>query len=377
MKQKNYSKGIFYLLLFICIIASGLVLKFTAKVVVPVMFAVMLSLVMLPLLRKLNKKFHIPWIVSAIFILIISTFVIVIVGNLLISSLKTIILLYPRYENRFTAIYQIFAQTFKLPFNETSSLFENLWNQLGVRNAVQGFALTFSSNFISFTKTLMMIMLLILFLVSEMHYTKEKLNAAFPVQKINGRIAHALNNIILDITRFVSIKFIISLLTGLLVGIGTQLLGLDFPIVWGFIAFVLNFIPTFGSIFSGVITILFSIIQFYPDIKIAVLTTILMLGVNMTLGNIIEPKIEGKNLGLSPFFILVSLSIWGGIWGFSGMLLAVPVTVILKIICENISFLHPVAILLGNHPKETQLELSPLDDDDESEDEAQPQELNK
>lgn len=367
MQQKNYSKGIFYLLLFICIITSGLILKMAANVVVPVLFSILLSLAMLPLLRKLYKQFHIPWLLSAILVLIVTLIIVFTVGNLLLSSLSTILSLYPRYESRFTTIYQIFAQTFKLPFNETYTLIENLWNQLGVRNAVQNIALTLSGNIISFSRTLMLIMLLILFLVSEMHYAQDKINAAITIPKIKGRVTHVFNNIILDITRFISIKFIISLATGLLVGLGTYFLGLDFPIVWGFIAFVLNFIPTFGSIFSGVTTVLFSIIQFYPDAKTIVLTLILMLGVNMVLGNIVEPRIEGTNLGLSPFFILVSLSVWGGIWGFSGMLLAVPVTVILKIICENISFLHPIAIFLGNHPNETQRELSPIDEESNAE----------
>lgn len=68
----------------------------------------------------------------------------------------------------------------------------------------------------------------------------------------------------------------------------------------------------------------------------------------MILGNILEPRIEGNHLGLSPFVILVSLSLWGWLWGFVGMILAVPMTVIIKIVCENFSILNPIAVLLGN-----------------------------
>ena len=68
----------------------------------------------------------------------------------------------------------------------------------------------------------------------------------------------------------------------------------------------------------------------------------------MVLGNIIEPRIEGKNLGISPVAILVSLSIWGYIWGFIGMILAVPMTVIVKIFCENIPYLNLISTVLGN-----------------------------
>ena len=82
-----------------------------------------------------------------------------------------------------------------------------------------------------------------------------------------------------------------------------------------------------------------------------VLVVVSVLAINFILGNIIEPRWEGSDLGLSPFIILVSLSFWGWMWGFIGMILAVPLTVILKIIFENTTVLKPVAILLGNSGK--------------------------
>ena len=367
MKKDSYLKANFYLLLFICIIASGVILKLAAKIIVPVMFAILLSLVMLPVLQKLKKSLHIPWIVSAIAILGISLSLIFTIGNMLVSSLSTIVTLYPRYENRLMAIYQIFAKAFKLPFNETNSLFENLWNQLGVRGAVQSALIAITSGTINTGKTLFTIMLLILFLVSEMNSFQDKLSYAFSTQKVKGRVSKALNNIIQEVTQFISIKFIISLATGIIIGTGTFLTGLEFPVVWGFLACILNFIPTFGSIISSLFTIVFSIIQFYPDISSIVIVTLIIAITQFTLGNILEPRITGSNLGLSPFMILVSLSIWGGIWGFSGFLLAVPTTVIVKIICENVSFLHPIAIFLGNVPGETKKQLSPVDESDTTE----------
>ena len=78
----------------------------------------------------------------------------------------------------------------------------------------------------------------------------------------------------------------------------------------------------------------------------------------MVLGNLIEPRIEGDNLGISPFVILVMLSLWGWMWGFVGLILAVPLTVIMKIICENVSLLHPIAILIGNKPQDTKKEFT-------------------
>ena len=156
--------------------------------------------------------------------------------------------------------------------------------------------------------------------------------------------------IVSQVVRYLSIKFFISLGTGILVYFGTLIIGLNFPIVWAFIAFVMNFIPTFGSIISVGVTTIFSLMQFYPEWGKIIFVFIFMLSTNFLLGNIIEPKIEGDNLDLSIFVIIVCILFWGWLWGFTGMILAVPLTVIIKIICENIEFLHPIAIFLSNDP---------------------------
>ena len=114
------------------------------------------------------------------------------------------------------------------------------------------------------------------------------------------------------------------------------------------IAFLANFIPTFGSIVSCILTILFAIANFYPSIWQVAVISVTIISVNFLIGNILEPKILGENLDLSPFIILVSLTVWGWIWGPVGMILSVPLMVTVKIVCENIPFLKPVAIFIGN-----------------------------
>jgi predicted PurR-regulated permease PerM len=109
----------------------------------------------------------------------------------------------------------------------------------------------------------------------------------------------------------------------------------------------MNFIPTLGSIVTGVGISLFALIQFWPNPAPVILVVVVVLAVNMILGNILDPKIVGEHVGISPLMVMVSLAIWGYIWGFAGMVISVPMTVIIKIVCENIPILEPVSVLLG------------------------------
>ena len=216
--------------------------------------------------------------------------------------------------------------------------------------------LSFSTNMLSFFRVTLTIILMFIFLLIEVDTTSEKLKEAFE-GKLKTRMPIIAKQIMFQVMRFLSIKFFFSLVTGILVYASAKIIHLDFAIVWAFIAFVLNFIPNFGSIFSVGVTTLFALLQFYPTSRWQIIFIfIMMLCINMILGNFIEPRIAGNNLGISPFVILIMLSLWGWMWGFVGMILAVPLTVILKIICENVSLLHPVAILLGNKVQDTRKE---------------------
>jgi predicted PurR-regulated permease PerM len=110
----------------------------------------------------------------------------------------------------------------------------------------------------------------------------------------------------------------------------------------------MNFIPNIGSIVTGVAISLSALIQFWPEPGPVILVVVVVLVVNLILCNIFDPKIVGDHVGISPLIVLASLVIWGWIWGFAGMILAVPMTVIIKIVCENIPIMEPVSILIGS-----------------------------
>ena len=347
-KLVNFARPIFLLLLVLTVIVLAAVLKVTGTFLVPVTIAMFVSLVFEPLIVALNTKFKIPWIAGIFIVLTLVIVSVWIIASLLLTSIRTIIDLYPRYEERFTVIYKTIAGLFALPYNAESTLFQNLWGQLSIRQTLRNFAFSLSNSLIVFFKDLLLVLLFAVFFLLDLRYLRQKLDFAFG-DGSKGKAAIIITDIIQQVTRYMSVKFFISLLTGVLIFLGTFAVGMGFPILWGFLAFILNFIPNFGSILSGVLTSVFALVQFWPQPAPVVFVAVLMCAVNFILGNIIEPRVQGRHLGLSPFIIIVSLSFWGWLWGFTGLILAVPMMVILKIICENVSILHPAAVLMGNY----------------------------
>ncbi|MCR4952538.1 MAG: AI-2E family transporter [Treponema sp.] len=352
MLEEKYQKSILYILLFFAVIVASFIMKELSSVFLPIIISILLAIVFYPVITKLHTKLKFPWVLAALLIVFLLLCGIGSISSLLTNSLGTIFSEYPKYEIRLMNIFEKIANSFNLEFDQGKSLIQNLWGILQIRDFIQKAAVGLSSGIVTSVKSVLVLLLMLAFLLIELGAFSKKIHIAFE-DVSRGAILNISRQIISDVTRYLSIKFFISLATGLLVYAGVAIIGLDFPIVWGFFAFIMNFIPTFGSIISTVITSLFALLQFYPEWGKIIYVVVLLISVNFVLGNIIEPRIEGRHLGLSPFAILISLSIWGWIWGFIGMILAVPMTVIIKIVCQNIPELKRIAIFLSNNPEET------------------------
>ncbi|HOQ05851.1 MAG TPA: AI-2E family transporter [Anaerohalosphaeraceae bacterium] len=149
-----------------------------------------------------------------------------------------------------------------------------------------------------------------------------------------------------DVKRYLAIKTAISLLTGLLITIWLIVLKVNYAVLWGLIAFLLNFVPTIGSLVAAVPAVLMALLQGGPGT--ALLTALGYLVVNVVLGNFIEPRMLGRHLGLSVLVVFLSLVFWGWILGPFGMLLAVPLTMLVKIILQSRPDTQWLATLLGS-----------------------------
>jgi len=342
----NSGRVMFFLLAVITVILFSAVLKITSSVVVPFTVSVLLAIVISPLVMSL-EKFHIPRVVSVFLVLLLLIGGIAFMGMILFNSGRTLLTLYPRYEARLTEIYVWVARFFELPYDEHLSFFDNIWGQIGVRNRVRVMTLSFSNGFLFFLSNAFMVAVFMAFLLLEAVFLKEKLDRAFEGTRA-GQINKIGSDVMKQVSHYLSIKFIISLVTGVIVGAGLKIIGVEFAAVWGVIQFVLNFIPNIGSIAIGVVATSFSLIQFWPDPTPVMATGLVMLCTNVIIGTIIEPKIMGDRLGLSPLVVLLSLLVWGWLWGFAGLILAVPMMAIIKIVCENFTILEPISILLGS-----------------------------
>lgn len=148
-----------------------------------------------------------------------------------------------------------------------------------------------------------------------------------------------------DMVRYTLIKTLVSLATGLLIGVWLALLGVDFPVLWGFLAFLLNYVPNVGSMVAAVPAVLLALVELGAGR--ALLAMAGYLAVNFILGNLIETRLMGQRLGLSTLVVLLSLIFWGSLLGPVGMLLCIPLTMTLKFACENNAETRWIAVLLG------------------------------
>lgn len=350
MEETNFTKKIFTLLFILTTIACFFVMKVLHSFILPVIFAIFLSFVFLPIVTKITRKTKLPWVVVSVFVIVIVVIMITFIFSLLSIGCSAVVAEYPKYEEKFKLMMDNLLAVLPFNYDNSKTLFENLETSMNLSGLIQNVAVPLSTGVVTFVKSFLIVLLLCLFLLIESRSTTNKIHTVF-VKNNKTYVLQMTSKIIEEVVRYISIKFFVSFGTGVIVYFGTLIIGLNFPIIWAFLAFIMNFIPTFGSLFSVAITTLFSIVQFAPEWTKIAYVFALMICTNFLIGNIIEPKIEGDNLGLSIFVIIVCILFWGWLWGFVGMILAVPLTVIIKIICENITYLHPIAIFLSDDPK--------------------------
>jgi len=195
----------------------------------------------------------------------------------------------------------------------------------------------------SILSSLVLTLLTVTFILLEVSSFPIKLRAVLgdPKQKF-PKFTEFIN----DMKRYMVIKTLISLATGVLIAFWLYILDVDYPILWGFIAFLLNYIPNIGSIVAAIPALILSFIQF--GIGSAVLVMVGYTVVNFIIGNVIEPRLMGRKFGLSTLVVFLSLVFWGALLGLVGAILSVPLTMTLKFAFENNESTQWIAVFLGS-----------------------------
>ena len=188
-----------------------------------------------------------------------------------------------------------------------------------------------------------LIILTVLFLLMEASGFPLKIKRAFPDSE---DLFSKIKSFFDGFNRYLAIKTTTSILTGCLIYLWLLFFNIDFPVLWGILAFMLNFVPNVGSILAAIPAVLLGIIQFGFLKAFFVLLGFLI--VNIVLGGILEPRFLGKGLGLSPLIVFISLVFWGWVLGPVGMLLSVPLTMIVKIALENNPNTKWISIIIGS-----------------------------
>lgn len=203
-----------------------------------------------------------------------------------------------------------------------------------------------SSLIIALSSKFVMTFVFLMFMMLEAPFLDDKINKAFG--KNSERVRKILSTISEQVSQYLGTLTLISFATGVCAWLVLTVLDVRLAAGWGVLTFLLNFIPTVGSIIATIPPVVMAIIQFSPGLFRPFMVLISLAAIQLTIGNIITPKVMGDKLGVSPVVILLSLLLWGMIWGIPGALLSTPIISIIKIVCENIPALHPIAILIGS-----------------------------
>lgn len=334
----------------LAVIAVGAVLKAAQGVVVPLLIAWLLSYLLAPVVNFLVRRLRIPapLAVGCVVLLVLlgAWGAGLVIQQRLIAFAKA----FPAYEGKLAALTAYYGSELNIP---ASVLSETNWTgQLGP------IFLKTSRFFITFISNAVLVMIFLVFMLLAKPYANDKLRAAFSTARADTFI-DITNAISRQIGVYLGSLFVISLVTGLLVWGVLGWMGVEFAFTWGLLAFVLNFIPTIGSIVASIPPVLMSLLQHYPDLWPTVGVALVLLAIQMTLGNLVAPKVYGDRLNLSPVVILLFLVFWGWLWGITGALLAVPIAAAIQIALSQIPALAPLAVLMGSGKKYAKKSIPP------------------
>jgi AI-2 transport protein TqsA len=308
-------------------------------IIVPFLLAAFISVISSPPLFWLKER-RVPTGIALLIVMFVILFFLLLIGALIASSVNDFSTKLPLYETRLEEQTDaVLNWLVRIHVDIDRLELDKIFNAA----AVMQFVAMLLNQLVGMLTNGVLILLTVIFMLLEASSIPTKLQAIFRKPEASlGRIKYFIGTV----NRYMAIQTAISLATGVCVAIFLTIMGVDYPLLWGVLAFLLNYIPNIGSIMAAVPPVLLTIIQF--GLGRAVGVAIGYLVINMTIGNVISPRLMGRGLGLSTLVVFLSLIFWGWILGPVGMLLSVPLTMTVKIALESSEDTRWIAILLGS-----------------------------
>lgn len=333
---------VFYVVMFIAglvVILGGMM--YARPILIPFMMASFIAIICNGPITRLREK-GIPLWLALIIVLILISSICFVAAYVVGSSAKDFLQNLPQYENK---------------LNQDMQHLIGFMNSKGVQ--MQGrmitelinpaFAMKYAGALFTGASNLManglVILLIVIFMLIEADSFPAKLEKMYGDDNQKRFQIKQFND---SVKQYMIIKTLVSLVTGFLATVCLLVIGVDYPVLWGVIVFVFNFIPNIGSIIAAVPPVLLAVAQLGPGSALA--TAISFLTINMFMGNVVEPRVMGKGLGLSTLVVFLSLLFWGWILGPVGMFLSVVLTMKLKIMLDCNEDTKWLGVLLGPSP---------------------------
>jgi AI-2 transport protein TqsA len=321
------------------IIVAGL--RAAATWMVPLALALFVAVVSLPALAAF-RRVGIPAGLAVLLVLLLDSAVLTILGMIVVRSAAEVRDVLPAYITRFEelgAALTLRLQGWGLDVDGFT------YTELIQPERIIGLTTTLLRGLTDAVSAFVLVLLFLVFLLIEAARFPSKLRAAIGDPSFD--LAH-FGRILQEVQSYLALKTAVSLLTGVLVGTAAAALGVDFALLWGLLAFLLNFVPSIGSIIAAIPAVLIALLQLGPGT--AAILAGCYLAVNVLLGNVVEPALLGRRLGLSTLVVILSLVFWGWVWGPIGMLLSLPLTLSAKIALERSDEFRWLAVLMGPAP---------------------------
>ena len=328
IEDKENNQLITISLTLIAIISVAFALYFTRPIMIPFILALFVRILIDPIIDFQTKNLRVHRIVAIIVAIFIIIGLFVIIIPIIIDSLAIFLKSADDYNFKVLLLIETVInklQDFDIEINK------EIIRESFLSLPFLDWASSALSNGANFIAKFFLVVIMTLFLL---------------VGSTGAKKSQTWENINNQVKKYIFVKFITSSFTGIIAGSIYWFLGLDLAMIFGTLTFLLNFIPTFGSIVAVLLPLPVAFLQF-DDPAIIIMVIILPSIVHLIIGNIIEPKMFGRAFDLHPVTIIVALISWGMLWGITGMLLAAPLTAIMRISFNNFDTTRPFALLLS------------------------------